>query len=90
MHTDQLLETGKSIYDFKAGDTIIRLKPTVDGDMSFRKYPGVFMGIENNIIYIKLIGAGLDDKTARLPIETFKDNWQIYEEPKKQTFNKTI
>ena len=82
----------KSIYDFKKGDQITRLKPIVypDGDRDFT-FVGkqiTFMGIANASIYLSKetdfftsLLTGKDKFTVQLPIEVAEEGWGLYVKP---------
>ena len=82
----------KSIYDFKKGDLITRLKPIVyqDGekDFAFVGKQLTFMGIANASVYLSkdsdfftAIFTGKDHFTIQLPLEICEEGWAEYVVP---------
>lgn len=82
----------KSIYDFKKGDQITRLKPIIypDGEKAF-EFVGkslTFMGIANASVYLSKeadflasLFIGKDRFTIQLPLEICEDGWGDYIKP---------
>ena len=81
-----------SIYKFKKGDLITRIKPMVDetGDKDFTFIGGkiTFMGIANASIYISrpldflaMIFSGRNEQVVQLPLELWENGWAFYIEP---------
>lgn len=85
-------QTEKSIYEFKKGDIITRLKPALD-DTGHKDYDLVgkkitFMGIANASIYLSRkadllasLFVGKDSFTIQLPLELYDEGWAEYIEP---------
>ena len=82
----------KSIYDFKKGDTITRLKPITyaDGerDFAFVGKAITFLGIANASIYLSKeadfftsLFTGKEKFTIQLPLEICEDGWGDYIKP---------
>ena len=82
----------KSIYEFKRGDILTRLKPMVDGD-GFKDYSLVgtkltFIGIANACIYLSKkadmfakMFLGIEISQVKIPIELCENGWSDYIEP---------
>ena len=82
----------KSIYDFKKGELLTRLKPMVDED-GFKDYSLVgaklnFVGIANACIYLSKkadmfakMFLGIEISQVKIPIELCEDGWADYIEP---------
>jgi len=82
----------KSIYDFKKGDAITRLKPILyaDGEKDFT-FVGknlTFMGIANASVYLSkdadfltAIFTGRSSFTIQLPLEICEEGWAEYIKP---------
>ena len=85
-------QKSKSIYDFKKGDLLTRLKPMVDED-GFKDYSLVgakltFVGIANACIYLSKksdmfakMFLGIEISQVKIPIELCQDGWADYIEP---------
>jgi hypothetical protein len=85
-------QTEQSIYNFKKGDLITRLKPMVDGD-GFRDFSLVgtevtFIGIANACIYLSKRAdffsqmlLGLAVSQVKIPLELGQDGWAFYVKP---------
>ena len=82
----------KSIYDFKKGDIITRLKPVVyqDGekDFAFVGKAITFLGIANASIYLSKesdfftsLFTGRDKFTIQIPLEIGENGWGDYIKP---------
>lgn len=85
-------QKAKTIYDFKKGELLTRLKPMVDED-GFKDYSLVgskltFVGIANACIYLskkadlftKML-LGQDIAQVKLPLELCEEGWANYVEP---------
>ena len=85
----------KTIYDFKKGDIITRIKPLIsdEGSIGEKDYSLVgkkltFMGIANACAYLSkqsdllmTIITGKEDFTIQLPLDLCESGWAIYIEP---------
>ena len=83
----------KTIYEFKKGDIITRIKPLIDPISGEKEYSFVgrrliFMGLANATVYIgqefdQLIALfmGIKHNVIQLPIELWKEGWAFYIEP---------
>lgn len=89
---------GTSIFSFKKGDVIIRVKPALlkgvsynenlgietevsfSSDHSFRE-PMEFIGIENNLIYLRYASGCNKGTLSTARLELYCDNWQIFKIP---------
>jgi hypothetical protein len=70
-----------NIYEFKKGDKITRIEPTIGvGDSSYIGDCLIFIGIENACIYYCLSN---DDKIrmSKLKMVEWKDGWSYYKDP---------
>lgn len=88
----------KSIFEFRKGDIITRLKPVQDDD-GFKDFTLVgvklvFQGIANACIYlskktdpISKIFLGQDSVQVKLPLELCEEGWNNYVEPDFDTDN---
>jgi len=85
-------QESKSIYDFKKGDKITRLKPFVDEtgrkDFSLAGNDLTFLGIANSCVYLSkkadsIIFIFLGDKEIpiRIPLELCEQGWGYYADP---------
>ena len=81
-----------SIYKFKKGDIITRIRPMVDetGEKDYTFIGGkiTFMGIANASIYISrpldflaMIFSGRNEQVVQLPLELWEAGWAFYMEP---------
>ena len=83
------------IYDFKKGDIITRIEPSIESD-DFKNYTLigeklVFLGIANASIYLSqeinvmlqlfMMGKADNKRTIQLPVELWENGWALYEEP---------
>jgi hypothetical protein len=85
-------QESKTIFDFRKGDVITRLKPMSDDD-GFKDFSLVgtkltFIGIANACVYLSKksdplskIFLGQDNIQIKLPLELCKDGWSNYIEP---------
>jgi hypothetical protein len=101
---------GQSIFTFKKGDIIIRLKPvvvkrdvyndnlgilmTVDShcDHSFTRNPVEFIGIENNLIYVRDVKSFFGDskKVDKKPLSEYSEDWALFKVPDGLTLDDCI
>lgn len=77
-------QDGRSIYDFRQGDILTRVKPAILGtnDFSYRGEALKFIGIANNMIYLEHVDGILKGETTDLDIERWSDGWDIWVNPK--------
>jgi len=83
----------KSIFEFKKGDVITRIKPLIDPltkekDFSFVGRRLIFMGLANATIYLgqefeKIVALlmGVETNVVQLPIELWEEGWALFIEP---------
>jgi hypothetical protein len=82
----------KSIYEFRKGDVVTRLKPLVDDelgkDFSLVGASLTFLGIANACVYlskkadfITKLFLGQEDIQIKLPLEICEQGWANYVEP---------
>jgi hypothetical protein len=83
----------KSIYEFKKGDVITRIKPIIDSDTGHKDYTLIgrkliFMGIANATIYLAQefdflakILLGMDKNVIQLPVDLWPTGWSYHVEP---------
>jgi hypothetical protein len=85
----------QSIYDFKKGDSITRIRPVIGGsnltsekDYSLVGKKVTFLGIANASVYLSKPGdlltailLGKDTLTIQIPLELCEDGWSYYIEP---------
>ena len=83
---------GKSIYEFKKGDEVVRVKAAKSlweshgGDRSYIGEKMILAGIANGCIYLKRTNAVeliiFGDKMVELPLDIFSEGWEHYVNPK--------
>jgi hypothetical protein len=88
----KMKQTEQSIYDFKKGDIVTRLRPTIEAD-GFKDYSLVgsevtFLGIANACIYLSkksdifaqmLFGIAVSQ--VKLPLDIGENGWSTYVKP---------
>jgi len=90
-----MIQGEKTIYDFRKGDQITRIKPILgdpgtlgDKDYSLVGKKVTFLGIANASVYLSkaadfLISmfTGKEELTFQIPVELCEDGWAFYTEP---------
>ena len=90
------IKQGKSIFNFKKGDIIIRLEPTTKKiflnktmnsevvELSDNSYcdPLELLGIENNLIYLKWVTGGCKGGLITAPLKIYAEGWDLFVLPK--------
>lgn len=73
----------KTIFDFKKGDRITRVKPSEGvGDRSYIGDELIFVGIANAKIYFKMEGFSIpEDAIYSLELDLFANGWEEYVDP---------
>lgn len=73
----------KTIFDFKKGDRITRVKPSEGvGDRSYIGTELIFVGIANAKIYFKMEGFSIaEDAIYSIDLDLFVDGWEEYVDP---------
>lgn len=89
---NNMKQVEQSIYDFKKGDLITRLKPTIEAD-GFKDYSLVgsevtFLGIANACIYLSKKSDifaqmlfGISISQVKLPLDIGENGWSTYVKP---------
>lgn len=96
---------GRSIFDFKKGDIIVKMKPRVikelrhnsnlgiDVEVSKRtqnmfREPDQLAGIENNLLYLRLMSGILKGKVYQVKVEEYGvDVWELFKLPEGMTLD---
>ena len=91
-------QEGRSIFSFKKGDIIIKVKPRIikenrenenlgisieietGVDNSFR-IPCEFIGIENNLIYLKYLTGYFKGKITTGYLDFYSEGWELFRIP---------
>ena len=86
------IKQGKSIFNFKKGDIIIRLEPVITKvfisnvlenevvelpDHSLCD-PLELLAVENNLIYLKYVSGNTKNHITTVPLETYVEGWDLF------------